>query len=74
MVVLAMVPPPVTFHSGKPGTAAVFHNNGECSAGRLIEAVFLRAGDGGRLLCAQCIRLNAASQIRTLKHRNGAHD
>ena len=54
------MPRSLPFHSVKPGTSPVFHNNDACLAGRLIEPVNWRAGDGGRELCAQCAELNVA--------------
>jgi hypothetical protein len=45
------------FHSAKPNTSNVHHNNNKCTEGNNIEKQFLRAGTGGRPLCAHCAKL-----------------
>jgi hypothetical protein len=46
------------FHSVKPGTAYVYHNDTRCTEGNNIERLYWRSGTGvGRHLCAHCTRL-----------------
>jgi len=52
------------FHSGKRGAPQVFHNNEECDEGKRVEPANWRAGDGGRPLCRECVRRNAAARPR----------
>jgi len=56
------------FHSVKRGAPQVFHNNGGCDGGLRIEPVNWRAGDGGRPLCAECVRRNTADQLIRERH------
>jgi hypothetical protein len=48
------VPP---FHSKKPGTRNVHHNNDKCTEGNNIESYNKVPGTGGRPLCEHCARL-----------------
>lgn len=52
------------FHSVKRGAPQVFHNNDECDEGKRVEPANWRAGDGGRPLCTECTRRNAAARAR----------
>ena len=45
------------FHSVKPNTSNVHHNNNKCTEGNNIERQYLRSGTGGRPLCAHCAKL-----------------
>jgi hypothetical protein len=40
----------------------VHHNNTECNTGNNIETENLREGTGGKPLCQECARCNAAGQ------------
>lgn len=40
--------------------AEVYHNNSECTERNNIEARNIRAGNGGKRLCAHCAKLNTA--------------
>lgn len=55
---------PITYpwHSVKPGTANVHHNNTRCTEGNNIESYYRREGTGGRRLCDHCDRLNRSGQ------------
>jgi len=46
------------FHSVKPNTPQVYHNNDACTEGNNIEKENLRSGTGGRPLCHHCARLD----------------
>ncbi len=52
------------FHTAKSGAPQVFHNNDACDEGRRVEPANWRAGDGGRPLCRECARRNAATRPR----------
>lgn len=41
---------------------SVHHNNTECNTGNNIEKENLRSGTGGKRLCDECARLNAAGK------------
>jgi hypothetical protein len=45
------------FHSVKPNTSNVHHNNDKCTEGNNIEKQYLKSGSAGRPLCAHCARL-----------------
>jgi hypothetical protein len=45
------------FHSTRPGEK-VYHNNNKCMTGNNIEKKYLTSGDGGKVLCAECKKLN----------------
>ena len=45
------------FHSSRVGTR-VYHNNGSCTVGNNIEKKHRKSGNGNRLLCSHCARLN----------------
>jgi len=45
------------FHSVKPNTRNVYHDNTACTEGNNIEKQYLRTGTGGRRLCEHCARL-----------------
>lgn len=47
-----------TFHSLKPATRQVYHNNSSCTEGNNIERRYLAQGSGGRRLCEHCYRLS----------------
>ncbi len=51
---MAKVP---AFHSVKPNTPLVYHDNSACTEGNNIEKENKRSGTGGRPLCAHCKRL-----------------
>lgn len=59
------------FHTVKSGAPPVFHNNVACDEGNRIEPVNWRAGDGGRPLCRECVRRNAAARPRPSRPRAG---
>jgi len=46
------------FHSAKPNTKNVYHNNDKCTEGNNIEKYYLRTGTAGRPLCEHCARLS----------------
>ena len=46
------------WHSKKPNTPNVYHNNDKCTEGNNIESYYLVQGTGGRPLCKHCERLN----------------
>jgi hypothetical protein len=50
------------FHSVKPNTRNVYHNNSACTEGDNIEKYYLRDGSAGRPLCDHCDRLNKAGK------------
>ena len=50
------------FHSLKPGTANVHHDNNRCTEGNNIESLYLRQGTGERRLCEHCERLDRQGQ------------
>lgn len=45
------------FHSVKPNTSNVYHDNDKCTEGNNIESQYRRSGTGGRPRCAHCNRL-----------------
>ena len=45
------------FHSAKPNTKNVYHDNIQCTEGDDIEYSYLVLGTGGRPRCEQCDRL-----------------
>lgn len=45
------------FHSVKPNTSNVHHNNNKCTEGNNIEKQNLRPGTAGRPLCTHCAKL-----------------
>lgn len=47
------------FHSVKPGTRPVHHDNDKCTEGNNIETYYKRSGTDGRRRCEHCERLNA---------------
>jgi hypothetical protein len=52
---MSKVPP---FHSKKPGTKNVYHDNNKCTEGNNIERENLTQGTGGRPKCEHCARLS----------------
>lgn len=46
------------WHSTKPNTKNVYHNNNQCTEGNNIEDRYLAQGTDGRPLCEHCDRLN----------------
>ena len=50
------------WHSVKPGTANVHHDNTRCTEGNNIESYNRRPGTGGRRLCENCERLARQGQ------------
>ncbi len=50
------------WHSVKPGTPNVHHNNSTCKTGDNIEPENVRQGTGGRPLCKECEGLNQAGK------------
>jgi hypothetical protein len=46
------------FHSVKPNTKNVYHDNNKCTEGNNIEKENLRQGTGGRPKCEHCARLS----------------
>lgn len=50
------------FHSVKPNTSNVHHNNSKCTEGNNIEKEYWRAGTGGRPLCAHCTKFQQQGQ------------
>ena|SRR5947209_5441022 len=46
------------WHSKKPNTPNVYHNNDKCTEGNNIESYYLAQGTDGRPLCKHCERLN----------------
>jgi len=47
------------WHSAKPMTRNVYHDNTLCTEGNNIESYYLRQGTGGRPKCEHCTRLDA---------------
>ncbi len=47
------------WHSSKPMTKNVYHDNTLCTEGNNIESYYLKAGTGGRPKCDHCARLDA---------------
>jgi hypothetical protein len=47
------------FHSAKPNTRNVYHDNSACTEGNNIERQYLRAGTANRPKCEHCARLDA---------------
>lgn len=45
------------FHSAKPNTRNVYHDNNRCTEGNNIERYYLRPGTDGRPKCEHCQRL-----------------
>ena len=58
------MPRSLPFHTVKRGAPQVFHNNDDCDEGKRVEPANWRAGDGGRPLCRECARRNAAFTAR----------
>ena len=50
------------FHSCKPNTRNVHHDNNKCTEGNNIERQYLRQGTDGRPKCEHCARLDAQGQ------------
>ncbi len=50
------------FHSAKPNTPNVYHDNNKCTEGNNIETQYLRQGTGGRPRCQHCDRLATQGQ------------
>lgn len=46
------------FHSVKPNTRNVYHDDNKCTEGNNIEKENLRSGTGGRPKCEHCKRLS----------------
>lgn len=46
------------FHSVKPNSSNVYHDNSACTEGNNIEAKYKKAGTDGRPKCAHCSRLS----------------
>lgn len=46
------------WHSVKPATKPVHHNNTSCTEGNNIETYYRREGTGGRPLCEHCAKLS----------------
>jgi len=51
---MAKVPP---FHSKKPNTKNVYHDNDKCTEGNNVEKQYLASGTAGRPRCEHCNRL-----------------
>jgi len=47
------------FHSVKPNTPQVHHDNNKCTEGNNIEAENKRSGTGGRPKCSHCTKLDS---------------
>ena len=47
------------FHSCKPNTRNVYHDNSRCTEGNNIETYYKRLGTAGRPRCEHCNRLAA---------------
>lgn len=45
------------FHSVKPNTKNVYHDNNKCTEGNNIEKEYLRSGTANRPRCEHCNRL-----------------
>jgi hypothetical protein len=56
------MPRKAPWHSVKPNTPNVYHDNTRCTEGNNIESENLRQGSGNRPLCEHCQRLDAAGQ------------
>lgn len=50
------------WHSVKPGTRPVYHDNTKCTEGNNIETQYRRSGAGNRRLCEHCDRLDKNGQ------------
>lgn len=46
------------WHSKKPNTKNVHHDNDKCTEGNNIESYYRAAGTDGRPLCEHCARLD----------------
>lgn len=46
------------WHSTKPNTKNVHHDNDKCTEGNNIESYYRASGTGGRPLCEHCARLD----------------
>jgi hypothetical protein len=46
------------WHSVKPETKNVYHDNTQCTEGNNIEAHYRRSGTGGRPRCEHCTRID----------------
>jgi hypothetical protein len=46
-----------SFHSARPNTRNVYHDNSNCTEGNNIERQYLRSGTAGRPRCEHCNRL-----------------
>jgi hypothetical protein len=46
------------WHSVKPNTRNVYHDNLGCTEGNNIESYYRRSGSGGRPRCEHCERLD----------------
>jgi len=46
------------FHSKKPDTRNVYHDNNKCTEGNNIERYYLAQGTAGRPRCEHCDRLD----------------
>jgi len=46
------------FHSKKPNTRNVYHDNNKCTEGNNIERYYLAQGTDGRPRCEHCSRLD----------------
>lgn len=51
------MPRVMPFHSAKPSTPQVYHDNSLCTEGNNIEVYYLRYGTGSRPRCMHCTRL-----------------
>lgn len=56
---MAQVPP---FHSTKPATRQVYHNNSSCTEGNNIEPRYLARGSDGRPLCERCRQVGSSAR------------
>ena len=52
------MPRNIPWHSIKPATKNVYHDNTACTEGNNIETYYLKAGTAGRPLCEHCARLD----------------
>lgn len=56
------MPKVAPFHSVKPNTSNVHHDNSACTEGNNIEAQYKRSGTAGRPRCDHCNRLAQQGQ------------
>ena len=59
------------FHSKKPGTRNVYHDNNKCTEGKAIESYIRSSGSENRPLCEQCETLNSSEPLVAQQESSG---